>query len=90
MESVFFYNMQEENEGFAFFSRYYWHKSAYLFQGSSDIHCIGEDDPGIFGESHAVQTGQISRRCIASLTFHKSGISRKHTWLENGRVSNVQ
>ena len=71
-----------------FFSRYYYHKSSYLFQGSSDVHCIGEDDPGVFGESDAVQTGG---EILFLILLHPTNqaFSTKHTRLENGCVNNV-
>ena len=42
-------------------------------------HCIGEDDPGVFGESHAVhvQTGGKILFLILLLKSHKSGIFYK-------------
>ena len=59
-----------------------------MFQGSSDIHCIGEDDPGVFGESHVVQTGG---KILFLILLHPTNqaFSTKHTRLENRRVNNV-
>ena len=64
------------------------HKSSYLFQGSSDVHCIGEDDQGVFGESHSVQTGG---KILFLILLHPTNqaFTTKHTRLENGLVKNV-
>ena len=34
---VAFGQREGRKQGFAFFGRYYWHKSSYMFQGSKDV-----------------------------------------------------
>ena len=53
-------------------------------------HCIGEDDPGVFRESHAVHV-QTGVKILFLILLHPTNqaFSTKHTRLENGRVNNV-